>query len=160
MHSFLDLDGYTACMQLVLQKVRSASVTVGGETVAQIGYGYLILLGVAAGDTADACDWLAKKVVSLRLFPGEDGTVNMHTLNDVAGSVLIVSQFTLLGSVDDGNRPDYTAAAPRGEAKVLYDRFVHQMSAEGVLQVETGIFGAMMAVESINDGPVTLLLKR
>lgn len=147
-------------MQLVLQKVLSASVDVGGERVASIGPGYLVLLGVAAGDGDDACDWLAKKVVSLRLFPGEGGKINDRTVLDVGGAVLVVSQFTLLGSVEGSNRPDYTAAGPRDEAERLYLRFAERVRQEGVTDVQTGRFGASMAVASVNDGPVTLLLRR
>lgn len=147
-------------MQLVLQKVLSASVDVEGERVASIGPGYLVLLGVAAGDGDDACDWLAKKVAALRLFPGEDGTINDRTVLETGGGVLVVSQFTLLGSVEGGNRPDYTAAGPRDEAERLYVRFAEALRQQGVSDVRTGRFGASMAVASVNDGPVTLLIRR
>ena len=151
---------YTASVQIVLQKVQSASVSVGGERVAAIGQGYLVLLSVAAGDTDEAAAWLAKKIVSLRLFPGPDGKINDRTLADVGGAVLVVSQFTLLGSVEGSNRPDYTAAAPREEAQTMYEKFVEYVRQQGVSDVQTGRFGAAMAVESVNDGPVTLLLRR
>lgn len=147
-------------MQLVLQKVSSASVTVEGRRIAAIGRGYLILLGVAAGDTDEHCAWLARKVAALRLFTAEDGTINDRTVRDVSGAALVVSQFTLLGSVEGGNRPDYTAAAPREDALRLYESFVGFLRAEGVHDVQTGMFGASMAVESVNDGPVTLLIGR
>lgn len=146
-------------MQVVLQKVLSASVAVDGRNVAAIGPGYLVLLGVADGDAEAACDALAAKIAGLRLFPGADGKINDRTVLDVGGSVLVVSQFTLLGSVERGNRPDYTAAAPRDRASALYDRFVAAMRSLGVPDVQTGRFGAHMAVESVNDGPVTLLLR-
>ncbi len=145
-------------MQLVVQKVLSASVTVDGERIASVGPGFLILVGVAAGDTEAECDRLAKKVSSLRLFPGEGGKINDRTVLQVGGAVLAVSQFTLLGSVEGGSRPDYTAAAPREEAERLYGRFVEKLRENGVSDVQTGKFGAHMAVESVNDGPVTLLL--
>lgn len=151
---------YTPTMRCVLQKVLRASVTVDGAPVGSIDRGYLLLVGIGAGDTDDAARWLAKKIVSLRLFPGEDGTHNDRTLLEVAGGVLVVSQFTLFGDVEGGNRPDYTAAAPRAEAERLYELFVDALRQEGVLQVATGRFGASMHVESINDGPVTLLLQR
>ncbi len=147
-------------MQIVLQKVRSAAVTVEEKRIASIGQGYLILLGVGHGDTDDACDWLAKKVASLRLFEGENGKINDRTVKDVGGAVLVVSQFTLLGSVEGSNRPDYMAAGPRDLAEGLYLRFVQRLRGEGLKDVQTGEFGASMAVESINDGPVTLLLRR
>lgn len=147
-------------MQIVLQKVRSAAVMVEEKRIASIGQGYLILLGVGHGDTDDACDWLAKKVASLRLFEGENGKINDRTVKDVGGAVLVVSQFTLLGSVEGSNRPDYMAAGPRDLAEGLYLRFVQRLRGEGLKDVQTGEFGASMAVESINDGPVTLLLRR
>lgn len=155
-------------MQLVIQKVASASVTVdpstasrlSRETVASIDRGYLILLGVAVGDTDDACTWLAKKVASLRLFPGDDGKINDRTVIDIGGSTIVVSQFTLLGSVEGSNRPDYTAAAPREEAERLYELFVLKLREQGIADVQTGRFGAAMAVASVNDGPVTLLIRR
>lgn len=147
-------------MQIVLQKVLSAAVTVEEKRIASIGRGYLILLGVAHGDTAEMCDWLAKKVAAVRLFPGEDGKINDKTVKEVGGGILVVSQFTLLGSVEGSNRPDYTAAGPRDLAERLYLRFVERLRAEGVRDVQTGEFGASMAVESVNDGPVTLLLRR
>jgi D-tyrosyl-tRNA(Tyr) deacylase len=154
-------------VQLVVQKVLSASVTVGPSTdvgqaperIAAIGPGFLVLVGIAAGDTDADCDRLAKKIVSLRLFPGEGGKINDRTVLQVGGAVLVVSQFTLLGSVEGGSRPDYTAAAPKEEAERLYARFVDGLRDNGVSDVQTGRFGAYMAVESVNDGPVTLLLR-
>jgi D-tyrosyl-tRNA(Tyr) deacylase len=145
-------------VQIVLQKVLSASVTVDGERIASIGSGFLVLVGVAAGDTETECDRLAKKISSLRLFPGEGGKINDRTVLQVGGAVLAVSQFTLLGSVEGGSRPDYTAAAPKDEALRLYGRFIEKVRNEGISDVQTGKFGAHMAVESVNDGPVTLLL--
>ena len=147
-------------MKLVLQKVLDASVAVGGETVGSIGHGYLLLAGVAPDDTEDACAWLAKKVAALRLFPGEDGKINDRTLADVGGAALVVSQFTLLGSVEGSNRPDYTGAAPKERAERLYESFVGALRHEGIANVQTGRFGASMLVRSTNDGPVTLLINR
>lgn len=147
-------------MRLVLQKVTDAAVTVDGETVGSIGQGYLLLVGVAPEDTDDACAWLAKKVAALRLFPGEGGKINDRTLLDVGGSALVVSQFTLLGSVEGSNRPEYTAAAPKELAERLYLSFVERLKEQGVNNVQTGRFGASMLVRSTNDGPVTLLLNR
>lgn len=154
-------------MQLVLQKVLSASVTVDPSTgsgqipgkIASIGHGFLVLVGIAAGDGDAECDRLAKKVAALRLFPGKDGKINDRTVTQVGGGALVVSQFTLLGSVEGSNRPDYTAAAPKDEALRLYERFVARLRNEGITDVQTGRFGASMAVESVNDGPVTLLLR-
>lgn len=147
-------------MRLVLQKVLEASVTVGGDTVGAIGPGYLLLVGIAPEDGDDACDWLAKKVAGLRLFPGEGGKINDRTLLEAGGSALVVSQFTLLGSVEGSNRPDYTGAAPKDAAERLYLRFVERLKGQGIADVQTGRFGASMLVRSANDGPVTLLLQR
>jgi D-tyrosyl-tRNA(Tyr) deacylase len=131
----------------------------GSERIASIGRGLLVLIGIATGDADAECDRLAKKVAALRVFPGEDGTINDRTVVQVGGSVLVVSQFTLLGSVERGSRPDYTAAASKEEALRLYERFVVRLRDEGIEDVQTGRFGAHMAVESVNDGPVTLLLR-
>lgn len=155
-------------MQIVLQKVTSASVTVDGARIASIDRGYLILIGIAHGDTDAACAWLAEKVAKLRLFPGDPsagsgparGKINDRTVTDVGGSAIVVSQFTLLGSVEGSNRPDYTAAAPKDEAERLYSLFVERLKQQGIANVQTGRFGAAMAVESVNDGPVTLLIGR
>ncbi len=147
-------------MQVVLQRVSSASVSVDGNKVASIGQGYLLLVGVAAGDTESECDWLAKKISALRLFPGDDGKVNDKTVKDIGGAAIVVSQFTLLGSIEGSNRPDYTAAAPKEHAQSLYERFAQRLREEDIADVQTGRFGAHMTVESVNDGPVTLLLKR
>lgn len=155
-------------MQLVLQKVTSASVTVdpstasglSRETVASIDGGYLILLGVAPEDTEETCSWLAGKVAALRLFPGDGGKINDRTVTDIGGSTIVVSQFTLLGSVEGSNRPDYTGAAPREQAERLYLLFVERLKEQGIQNVQTGRFGAAMAVDSVNDGPVTLLLRK
>lgn len=147
-------------MQLVLQKVTEASVAVAGESIASIGPGYLLLVGVAPDDTEESCDALAQKIAALRLFPGVDGKINDRTLTDVGGAALVVSQFTLFGDVEKSNRPDYTAAGPRDLAERLYTRFAGQLREQGIADVQTGRFGASMAVQSINDGPVTLLIGR
>ena len=138
-------------MRALLQRVSRASVTVDGTIVAEIGPGLLVLLGVATTDGEDDADRLADKVRALRLFPDVDGRMN-EPLGD--RQVLCVSQFTLYGDTRRGNRPSYTAAA-RGElAEPLYERFCQRLGAE------RGAFGANMAVELVNDGPVTVLLER
>ncbi len=138
-------------MRALLQRVSRASVTVDGTIVAEIGPGLLVLLGVATTDGEDDADRLADKVRALRLFPDVDGRMN-EPLGD--RQVLCVSQFTLYGDTRRGNRPSYTAAA-RGElAEPLYERFCQRLGAE------RGVFGANMAVELVNDGPVTVLLER
>lgn len=146
-------------MRIVLQKVRRASVAVDGDVVSSVGPGYLLLVGIAAGDAEAAVHAAADKIATLRLFPGEGGKINDRTILDVGGAALVVSQFTLLGSVEGQNRPDYTAAAPRDIAERLYESFVDALRRRGVADVRTGRFGAHMEVECVNDGPVTLLLQ-
>jgi D-tyrosyl-tRNA(Tyr) deacylase len=138
-------------MRAVVQRVSSARVTPGGE----IGPGLFVLLGVARGDTAAEAERLAGKITRLRIFE-RDGRFDASVL-DVGGSVLVVSQFTLLADTSRGNRPSFTEAAPPEEAEPLYDGFCAALRALGVT-VETGVFGARMAVELVNDGPVTILL--
>ncbi len=147
-------------MKIVLQKVSAASVSVEGETIGSINTGYLLLVGAEAGDTEKEATWLAQKIVGLRLFPGDDGKMNDQTIIQAGGGILVVSQFTLLGSLKGGNRPDYTAAAAPGVAAPLIDCFVSSLREAGVALVECGRFGAHMAVTLTNDGPVTLLLER
>ena len=166
LHAFSCLELYVFtdspmfAMQLVLQKVVSASVMVDDVPIASIGSGYVLYVGVAPDDTDDSCAWLAKKVSSLRLFPGDGGKINDRSIVDVDGAVLVVSQFTLLGSVEGSNRPDYTGAASKELAERLYTSFVETLRQCGISDVQTGRFGAHMVVASENDGPVTLLLRR
>lgn len=147
-------------MKIVLQKVSSAEVAVDGKIVASIAEGYLLSVGIVQGDTEEQCRWMAEKIVGLRLFPGKGGKINDKTLLEIGGSALAVSQFTLAGDVSKGNRPDYTAAAEREEAKRLYETFVGCLNQSGVSRVETGQFGAMMSVRLTNEGPVTLIMNR
>lgn len=147
-------------MKLVLQRVTQASVTVEGKTIGSIGRGYLVLVGILPGDTEEDARFLARKVAALRLFEVPGGKVNDLTLRDVGGGVLVISQFTLAGKTEKGNRPDYTGAADRETAQRLYESFVSFLKEEGVAGVETGSFGAHMHVTLTNDGPVTLLLER
>ncbi|HWE15549.1 MAG TPA: D-aminoacyl-tRNA deacylase [Solirubrobacteraceae bacterium] len=137
-------------MRALVQRVSRASVDVAGERVAEIGPGLLVLLGIAHGDTETEAGWLADKVRALRVFPDDDGRMN-EPLGD--RELLCVSQFTLYGDARRGNRPSYVAAAPPEVAEPLYQRFCELTGAE------RGVFGAMMAVELVNDGPVTLLLE-
>jgi D-tyrosyl-tRNA(Tyr) deacylase len=143
-------------MRAVLQRVSRASVEVDGRSVGRIGVGWLVLLGVARGDADEDADRLADKVLSLRAFEDEAGKMNLSVV-DVRGSVLVVSQFTLLGDCRAGRRPSFIDAADPGEAERLYLRFADRIRGLG-LPVETGIFRAVMKVELLNDGPVTLLL--
>ena len=143
-------------MRAVLTRVKSASVTVDGVVTGEIGRGFLILLGVGPQDTEADCDKLCKKLLSLRIFTDEAGKMNLG-LEAVAGSVLVVSQFTLYGSCKKGRRPDFFGAAEPQKAEALYEQFLSQCEALGY-PPQHGIFGAHMEVASVNDGPVTLIL--
>jgi D-tyrosyl-tRNA(Tyr) deacylase len=143
-------------MRAVVQRVKEARVTVGGEVVGRIDRGLLVLLGVAKGDTDEDAVTLADKTAHLRIFPDESGQMNRSAV-DVAGGVLVVSQFTLLGDARKGRRPSYMDAAPPEEAKRLYEVFAERVRGAG-LQVATGVFRADMDVALVNEGPVTLLL--
>jgi D-aminoacyl-tRNA deacylase len=146
-------------LKAVVQRVAEARVVVDSREVGSIGRGLLVLLGVARGDEAAAAARLAAKVARLRVFEDDDGRFD-RSLADVAGATLVVSQFTLLGDTrrGRGTRPDFSAAAPRHEAEPLYEAFVEALRGEGV-PVETGVFGARMRVELVNDGPVTIILE-
>lgn len=143
-------------MKVLVQRVSRAAVRVEGHTVASLGRGLLVLLGIERGDTAADVDYLAGKAADLRIFPDEAGRMN-RSLVESRGGALVVSQFTLAGSTRRGRRPSFDAAAPPDEAEPLYRRFAEQLAGRGV-PVATGIFQAMMEVELVNDGPVTLLL--
>ena len=146
-------------MRVVLQRVREASVTVEGRVVGEIGLGQLLLVGFKQSDATDHVEWMADKVVGLRIFPDESGKMN-RTLADVDGSILVVSQFTLYGDVRKGRRPSFIDAATPETAIRLYERFVELLEARHPGKVATGEFGAMMDVSLTNDGPVTLVIDR
>ena len=143
-------------MRAVLQRVTRARVLIDGEEVGAIGHGLLVLLGVTHADTPEHARWLAEKTVGLRVFNDAAGKMNLG-VTDVGGSVLVVSQFTLYGDAQKGRRPSFIAAARPEQAIPLYEAFVNGIKALGV-PVATGRFGAMMEVELVNDGPVTLIL--
>ncbi len=143
-------------MRAVVQRVTSARVEVDGAPVGEIGKGLLVLLGVAKGDTEQDAEWMAERVATLRVFEDPVGKMNL-SLEDVGGSVLGVSQFTLLGDCRKGRRPSFDKAAPPEIAEPLYRRFVELLQSRQ-LPVETGSFRARMAVSLVNDGPVTLML--
>ncbi len=145
-------------MRVVLQRVSRAAVSVDGETVGSIAAGFLILVGFKADDGAANLQWMADKIMRLRLFPDADGKMN-RDLKEVGGSVLVVSQFTLYADASKGRRPSFVGAAPPDHATALYEEFVEELGARGV-SVATGRFGAKMDVELVNDGPVTLILDR
>ena len=143
-------------MRAVVQRVRDASVLVGGEVVGRVGAGVVVLLGVAAEDTTSEADRLAGKVARLRIFENDDGRLD-RSLLDVSGEALVVSQFTLIADTRKGNRPSFAGAAAPELAKRLYEEFCSALESLGV-QVARGVFGARMEVSLVNDGPVTIVL--
>ena len=143
-------------MKAVIQRVIRASVDVEGRRTGAIGGGLLVLLGVAKGDGQSDCRFMVEKLRTLRIFPDEAGKMN-RSLADVGGSILLVSQFTLLGTTRNGRRPGFDEAAPPDEAKRWYEQVAVDLKAQGT-KVETGIFAAHMQVELVNDGPVTFIL--
>ncbi len=145
-----------SCMRAVIQRVSKAKVTVAGETTGEISQGLLVLLGVSTTDTEADADYLADKVAGLRIFEDENEKMNLSVV-DIKGAVLAVSQFTLYGDARKGKRPSFDAAARPEQAKRLYEYFVEKIRTLG-LRCETGRFQAMMQVELVNDGPVTILL--
>lgn len=144
-------------MKAVIQRVTHASVKVDGKTVGSCGQGFLILLGVMAGDDEKEADKLVNKTVNLRIFEDENGKMNLSSL-DIGGEMLVVSQFTLCADCTHGRRPSFTPSAPPDEANRLYEYFVLRLKENGISHVETGVFGADMKVELLNDGPVTIIL--
>lgn len=144
-------------MRAVVQRVSHAQVKVDGKVVGKIEKGYLVLLGVKEGDTTKEADFLANKVVNLRVFEDENDKMNL-SIKDVGGEMLIVSQFTLYGDASHGNRPSFTEAARPEEANSLYEYFCEKVGQE--VHIEKGVFQAEMKVELLNDGPVTILLEK
>ncbi|HUN66269.1 MAG TPA: D-aminoacyl-tRNA deacylase [Bacteroidota bacterium] len=146
-------------MRALIQRVREASVTIEGARYSGIGSGMLILLGVAGNDTPADAEYLARRCTAVRIFEDEGGKMN-RSLTEAGGSLLVVSQFTLYADTSRGNRPGFTGAAPPALAEQLYNRFVALLSADlGGERVRTGVFGAMMDVALINDGPVTIMIE-
>ena len=144
-------------MKAVVQRVSESSVTIDNEVAGKIGAGLLVLLGVAVEDTEKEADYLAEKIINLRIFSDENGKMNL-SLRDIGGEMLVVSQFTLLGDCRKGRRPSFIAAAGPEMGNALYAYFVDYMRQKGIT-VATGRFGAMMDVTLVNDGPVTLILE-
>jgi len=145
-------------MRVLLQRVKEASVTISGRQIARIGRGYLLLVGVTHGDSEKEVSWLADKVAGLRIFEDEDDRMNLD-LAQVGGEILVVSQFTLYGDIRKGRRPAFTEATPPEIARPLCLRFAELLRLHGFTVAE-GQFGALMQVQLVNDGPVTLLLER
>lgn len=145
-------------MRIVVQRVSRATVRVGQETVGSIGPGLLVLAAFCATDGDAELNWMARKLAGLRVFPDDERRMN-RSIRETGGSLLVVSQFTLYGDTSRGMRPSFTGAASPERAEGLYERFLGALRAEGV-PVESGSFGAMMEIELVNDGPVTLILDR
>jgi len=144
-------------LKALVQRVSRASVTTGGRVVASTGPGLLVLAGFGGSDSGDDLDWMARKLANLRIFSDSRGAMNLSIL-ETGGSFLVVSQFTLHADTEKGRRPSFIGAAAPGAAETLYRLFVQQLTGFG-LPVETGVFGADMQVELVNDGPVTLMLE-
>lgn len=144
-------------MKVVIQRVSQASVTIDGIKTADIQAGLLILLGIEDADTTEDIEWLTAKIARLRIFGDEDGVMNL-SVQDIDGDIIVVSQFTLHASTKKGNRPSYIKAAKPDVAIPLYEAFVKQMEKETSKKVQTGVFGADMKVQLLNDGPVTILI--
>lgn len=145
-------------MKAVIQRTRSAGVMVAGSSIARIGAGMLILIGITQTDTPDVSRRLARKIARLRIFDDDNGVMNRSLLDNTELQALVVSQFTLMASTARGNRPSYVAAAPSSVSQPLYQSFVEALSAELSRPVATGRFGADMQVALINDGPVTIII--
>jgi len=145
-------------MKVVIQRVKNASVEVDGEVVGKIEKGFLVLVGIKVGDTKAQADYLVKKLCKLRVFTDENDKMNL-SLKDVNGKLLIVSQFTLYGNCNDGNRPSFIEAARPDEAIPLYEYFCDECAKKGI-EVQRGIFGADMKVQLLNDGPVTIIVEK
>jgi D-tyrosyl-tRNA(Tyr) deacylase len=144
-------------MRIVIQRVSRASVTIGGNVKSAIGKGFLILLGVEESDTESDAEWLVKKVIGLRVFDDENGVMNLN-ISQVGGDMLVVSQFTLFASYKKGNRPSWLRAARHEISVPLYEYFCRRLQEETGKEIGTGEFGAMMDVELLNDGPVTICM--
>lgn len=144
-------------MRIVLQRSKEAAVTVDGEVTGRIASGYVLLVGITHADTEEDVAYTAKKIAGLRLFEDEDGKMN-RSIEEAGGDILSISQFTLYGDVRKGRRPSFTEAARPDQAEKLYEAFNEELRNHG-LNVETGVFGAMMDVSLVNDGPVTMILE-
>ena len=144
-------------MRIVLQRVSEANVMIAGKKAAEIKTGLLLLLGIASDDDQNDISWLCKKIAALRIFADENGKMN-HSIKDIDGEVIVVSQFTLYANVKKGTRPSFVRAAPPIIAIPLYEQFIKQLELTLGKEIQTGVFGADMKVQLTNDGPVTILL--
>ncbi|WP_304067986.1 D-aminoacyl-tRNA deacylase [Pedobacter glucosidilyticus] len=144
-------------MRAVIQRVSKASCTVNGEITGEINTGFLILLGIEEADTLEDLSWLAQKIVNMRIFNDENGLMN-KSLADVDGRILLISQFTLFAQTKKGNRPSFIKAAKPAQAIPLYEKMIAKLAQLSNTKIETGIFGADMKIELLNDGPVTIMM--
>jgi D-tyrosyl-tRNA(Tyr) deacylase len=144
-------------MRAVIQRVSKASCTVNGEITGEITTGFLVLLGIEEADTLEDLSWLAQKIVNMRIFNDENGLMN-KSLADVDGRILLISQFTLFAQTKKGNRPSFIKAAKPAQAIPLYDKMIAELAQLSNTKIETGIFGADMKIELLNDGPVTIMM--
>lgn len=144
-------------MRLVIQRVAKASVSIDGQTVAEIDKGLLVLVGIENGDSEEDCQWLVNKTAGMRIFDDENGVMNL-SVKDIDGEVLAVSQFTLTASTKKGNRPSYIRAAGHQTAVPLYEKYCEELSKALGREVGRGVFGADMKVSLVNDGPVTIII--
>jgi len=144
-------------MRAVIQRVSKASVSIGGKVHSQVGNGLMILLGMEDADSEDDILWLSTKIINLRIFPDQEGVMNI-SIKEIDGDILLVSQFTLHASTKKGNRPSYIKASKPDIAIPMYEKMIRQLSTDLGKAIQTGVFGADMQVELINDGPVTILI--
>lgn len=144
-------------MKAVIQRVTKASVTIEGRVNGQIGKGLLVLVGIEDADTDEDIEWLSNKIVNLRIFDDENGVMNI-SVKDIAGDILLISQFTLHASTKKGNRPSYIKASKPDIAIPIYEKLIRQLTDDLRKEIQTGIFGADMKVELLNDGPVTIVI--
>ena len=145
-------------MKAVIQRVKNASVSIGGNLFSSINAGILVLLGIEKGDSVQEAEYVCGKLLRLRIFEDENEKMN-YSVADIKGEILVVSQFTLAGNVKKGNRPSFDNAMKPDEAEILYEKFVEMLKLSG-LKIETGKFGAMMEVSLVNDGPVTFIIEQ
>lgn len=143
-------------MRIVVQRVSKASVSIAGNLYSEINYGFLVLIGICDDDRYDDIEWLTQKIINLRVFGDELGKMN-RSIQDVNGEILIVSQFTLFASVKKGNRPSFVASARPEIAIPLYEKFIDELKQYDI-KIQTGVFGANMQIELVNDGPVTIIM--
>ncbi len=146
-------------MRAVIQRVKKANLRINGEFYSSISNGLLVLLGISATDNFDTIKWMANKVINLRVFPDENDKMNL-SVRDIKGEIMIISNFTLYGDIQRGFRPSFTEAAPHQSAENLYNQFINYIKENYEIKIADGIFGAMMDIELVNSGPVTIIVEK